>query len=398
MGGYFLELANFQEADSLKTPEHVPPVWYYTPFYSMLRAVTIPLFGIDAKFWGMLVMFGAIAILFALPWLDKSPVKSMRYKGRFSRFALLMFVVSFITLGYLGTQAVSPGKTLLAQIMTVVYFAFFFAMPWYTRFETAAQPPERLTGRFITIPQLIGSLLLIVFLVVVPLMLVSSEVEAASAGNLDLDHVETDFGDKDSLQRGFKYYINYCVSCHELGYARYEKTADDLEIPHDLVLANLVFDDSLIGDLILNSMSTDDAENWFGAAPPDLTLAGRVHSPDWIYTYLRSFYNDRSRPLGTNNTIYENVGMPNVLYELQGDVSRECDDGGEHCELHSAGNGLLSETEFDTAIADLTNFLYYVGEPVRERRQSIGFWVLAFLGILYILVFLMSKEFSKDYH
>ena len=398
MGGYFLELANFQEADSLKTPEHVPPVWYYTPFYSMLRAVTIPLFGIDAKFWGMLVMFGAIGILFVLPWLDKSPVKSMRYKGRLSRFALLMFVVSFITLGYLGTQAVSPGKTLLAQVMTLVYFTYFFAMPWYTRVESTSEPPKRLTGRFITIPQLIGSLLLIAFLVVVPLMLVSNEVEAASAGNLDLDHVETNFEDKDSLQRGFKYYINYCVSCHELGYARYERTADDLEIPHDLALANLIFDGSLIGDLIQNSMSTTDAESWFGAAPPDLTLAGRVHSPDWLYTYLRSFYNDESRPLGTNNTIYENVGMPNVLYELQGDVTRECDDHGEHCELHSADNGLLSENEFDTAIADLTNFLYYVGEPVRDRRQSIGLWVLIFLGFLYILVFLMGKEFSKDYH
>jgi len=398
MGGYFLELANFQEADSLKTPEHVPPVWYYTPFYSMLRAVTIPLFGIDAKFWGMLVMFGAIGILFVLPWLDKSPVKSMRYKGRLSRFALLMFVVSFITLGYLGTQAVSPGRTLLAQVMTLVYFTYFFAMPWYTRVESTSEPPKRLTGRFITIPQLIGSLLLIAFLVVVPLMLVSNEVEAASAGNLDLDHVETNFEDKDSLQRGFKYYINYCVSCHELGYARYERTADDLEIPHDLALANLIFDGSLIGDLIQNSMSTTDAESWFGAAPPDLTLAGRVHSPDWLYTYLRSFYNDESRPLGTNNTIYENVGMPNVLYELQGDVTRECDDHGEHCELHSADNGLLSENEFDTAIADLTNFLYYVGEPVRDRRQSIGLWVLIFLGFLYILVFLMGKEFSKDYH
>ena len=398
MGGYFLELANFQEADSLKTPEHVPPVWYYTPFYSMLRAVTIPLFGIDAKFWGMLVMFGAIGILFVLPWLDKSPVKSMRYKGRLSRFALLMFVVSFITLGYLGTQAVSPGKTLLAQIMTLVYFSYFFAMPWYTSFERTAEPPARLTGRFITIPQLIGSLLLITFLVVVPLMLVSSEVEAASAGNLDLDHVETNFDDKESLQRGFKYYINYCVSCHELGYARYERTADDLEIPHDLAVANLIFDGSLIGDLIKNSMSTSDAETWFGAAPPDLTLAGRVHSPDWIYTYLRSFYNDESRPLGTNNTIYENVGMPNVLYELQGDVTRDCDDNGEHCELRSSDNGLLSQNEFDAAIADLTNFLYYVGEPVRDRRQEIGLWVLAFLGFLYILVFLMGKEFSKDYH
>ena len=398
MGGYFLELANFQEADSLKTPEHVPPVWYYTPFYSMLRAVTIPLFGIDAKFWGMLVMFGAIGILFVLPWLDKSPVKSMRYKGRLSRFALLMFGVSFITLGYLGTQAVSPGKTLLAQIMTLVYFAYFFAMPWYTSFERTAEPPARLTGRFITIPQLIGSLLLITFLVVVPLMLVSSEVEAASAGNLDLDHVETNFDDKESLQRGFKYYINYCVSCHELGYARYERTADDLEIPHDLAVANLIFDGSLIGDLIKNSMSTSDAETWFGAAPPDLTLAGRVHSQDWIYTYLRSFYNDESRPLGTNNTIYENVGMPNVLYELQGDVTRDCDDNGEHCELHATGNGVLSQNEFDSAIADLTNFLYYVGEPVRDRRQSIGLWVLTFLGFLYILVFFMGKEFSKDYH
>ena len=398
MGGYFLELANFQEANSLKTPEHVPPVWYYTPFYSMLRAVTVPLLGIDAKFWGMLVMFGAIGILFALPWLDKSPVKSMRYKGRLSRYALLMFVVAFISLGYLGTQSVSPGKTLLAQIMTLVYFTYFFAMPWYTAYEKTAEPPERLTGRFISVPQLVASLLLIAFLVVVPLMLVSTEVEAASAGNLDLDHIETDFNDKNSLQRGFKYYINYCVSCHELGYARYERTADDIGIPHDLVSTNLIFGDALIGDLIENSMSTSDAETWFGASPPDLTLAGRVHSPDWLYTYLRSFYNDDARPLGTNNTIYENVGMPNVLHELQGDVVRQCEDDGEHCELHQEGNGVMSEEEFDTAISDLTNFLYYVGEPVRDRRQGIGLWVLAFLGVLYVLVFFMAREFSKDYH
>ena len=90
--------------------------------------------------------------------------------------------------------------------------------------------------------------------------------------------------------------------------------------------------------------------------------------------------------------------MPNVLYELQGDVTRDCDDNGEHCELHATGNGVLSQNEFDSAIADLTNFLYYVGEPVRDRRQSIGLWVLTFLGFLYILVFFMGKEFSKDYH
>jgi len=398
MGGYFLELANFQEADSLKTPEHVPPVWYYTPFYSMLRAVTVPLLGIDAKFWGMLVMFGAIGILFLLPWLDKSPVKSMRYKGKLSRFALLMFIVSFIILGYLGTQSVSPAKTLLAQIMTVVYFSFFFAMPWYTKTERVSDPPQRLTGRFISVPQMLGSFIIIAILVVVPLMLVSGEADAASAGNLDLDHVETNFDDKESLQRGFKYYVNYCVSCHALGYARYERTADDLEIPHDLVMANLVFDDALIGDLIENAMSKSDAETWFGAAPPDLTLAGRVHSPDWLYTYLRSFYNDEARPLGTNNTIYQNVGMPNVLYDLQGDVAQECDALGDHCELHAEGNGLMSLQEFDLAITDLVNFLYYVGEPVREKRQDIGFWVLIFLGFLYVLAYLLGREFSKDYH
>ena len=399
MGGYFLEVANFQEADSLKTPEHVQPVWYYTPFYSMLRAVTWTGFGIDAKFWGMLVMFSAIAILFVLPWLDKSSVRSMRYKGWYSRIALLMFVVSFIILGVLGTQAVSPVKTQLAQIMTVIYFLYFLLMPFYTRAERASEPPERVTDRWISIPQFIGSILLLIVLVMLPLMLVAAE--AASAGNLNLKHVETDFGDKNSLQRGFKYYMNYCISCHALGYARYERTADDLEIPHDLVLENLVFDDSLIGDLMENAISEEDAQNWFGAAPPDLTLAGRVHTADWLYTYLKSFYNDPVRPLGANNKTFPNVGMPNVLHELQGNVSCYNHGTGDpaQCELqHVEGTGLMSEEEFDTAIADLVNFLYYIGEPIRDQRQNIGIWVLVFLGMLYILTALMGREFSKDYH
>lgn len=400
MGGYFLEVANFQEADSLKTPEHVPPVWYYTPFYSMLRAVTYPLFGIDAKFWGMLVMFGAIAILFVLPWLDKSPVKSIRYKGAFSRVALLSFVVAFLILGVLGTQSVSPAKTLLAQMMTLVYFGYFFAMPWYTRAETTSTPPERVTGRFISIPQLIGSLLLIAALVVIPLMLTNT-AHASEASNVALDHVETSFEDKASLQRGWGTYMNYCAGCHELGYARYARTAEDLELDPQLVEANMIFDDASIGDLMTNAMSDDDSKVWFGAAPPDLTLIGRVRKPDWLYTYMRSFYNDPSRPLGANNTLYANVGMPNVLHGLQGDVI--CDDHGTNdptqCELsHVEGTGSQTPAEFDQTVADLVNFLYYIGEPVRAKRQSIGVWVLLFLGLLYILVFFMSREFSKDYH
>jgi ubiquinol-cytochrome c reductase cytochrome b subunit len=377
----------------------VPPVWYFTPFYSMLRAVTYPLLGIDAKFWGMLVMFGAIAILFVLPWLDKSPVRSMRYKGTYSRVALLLFVVSFLVLGVLGTQSVSPGKTLLAQIMTVVYFAFFFAMPWYTRKEKTAQPPERVTGRFITIPQLIGSILLLIFLVVVPLMLTST-AEAAEA-NVDLEHVETDFDDKGSLQRGFKTYMNYCSSCHELSYARYARTAEDLEIPEEVVVENLIFDGSLIGDLIVNAMANEDSEGWFGAAPPDLTLVGRVRTPDWLYSYLKGFYADDTKTLGTNNKIFANVAMPNVLHELQGDVV--CDAHGDpdpsHCTLeHVEGTGAQTPAEFDATVADLVNFLYYVGEPIRSRRQEIGLWVLVFLGILYVLTTLLGREFSKDYH
>ena len=400
MGGYFLEVPNFQEADSLKTPEHVPPVWYYTPFYSMLRAASIPLFGIDGNFWGMLVMFGAIAILFLMPWLDNSPVRSMRYKGWYSRIALLLFVVSFLVLGILGTQPVTPKKQLLAQLMTVVYFAYFFAMPWYTRVEKTTQPPARVTGRFITIPQLIGSVLVIALLVMLPMMW-SSDATAAAAGRLDLEHVETDLENQGSLQRGFRTYMNYCVSCHQLGYARYERTADDLGLEHDLVLANLVFDGSLIGDLIENTMSVENAESWFGAAPPDLTLAGRVHSPDWLYTYLKSFYNDASRPFGTNNKLFPAVAMPNVLHALQGDVT--CDDHGSgdptRCDLHHvAGSGALSVEDFDSLVTDLVNFLYYIGEPVRLHRQQTGVWVLAFLAVLYILAALMGREFSRDYH
>ncbi len=398
MGGYFLEIANFQEADPLKTPEHVPPVWYYTPFYSMLRAVTYPLLGIDAKFWGLIVMFSAIAILFVLPWLDKSPVNSMRYKGWYSRVALLLFVVSFLILGVLGTQTVSPAKTFLAQVMTVVYFSYFILMPWYTRKEKTFPVPERVTmGRWITLPQLAITLVLLIALVFIPLTAVAAEAE-----NLDLEHAAVDFEDKNSLQRGWKYYMNYCVGCHSLQYARYQRTADDLAVTADLVTENLIFNDAAIGDLMENAMTIDDAKVWFGAPPPDLTLIGRVRSADWLYTYLKSFYNDESRPFGANNTIFANVGMPNVLHELQGDVECEIhadEHGGESCELqHVDGTGSLSEEEFDQVVTDIVNFLYYIGEPVREHRKDIGVWVLLFLVVLYGFVWATAREFSKDYH
>ena len=144
-GGYFLEKPNFEMANPLKTPELIVPVWYYTPYYAMLRAATFPLFGMDAKFWGLVVMAGAIVLPAVLPWLDRSPVKSIRYKGMLSKVMLGLFVVSFFVLGYLGSIHPSKNATLLAQICTVIYFAYFVLMPWYTRAEKTKPEPERVT-------------------------------------------------------------------------------------------------------------------------------------------------------------------------------------------------------------------------------------------------------------
>ncbi|MBA1202476.1 cytochrome bc complex cytochrome b subunit [Pseudomonas capeferrum] len=139
MGGYFLEKPNFEQANAFKTPEHIAPVWYFTPFYAILRAVPDKLFGVMA-------MGAAIAVLFVLPWLDRSPVRSMRYKGWLSKIALLLFCVSFVILGVLGVLAPTPGRTLLSQACTVLYFAYFLLMPFYSRLEKTKPVPERVTG------------------------------------------------------------------------------------------------------------------------------------------------------------------------------------------------------------------------------------------------------------
>ena len=136
-GGYFIEKANFEEANPLSTPEHIAPVWYYSPYYAMLRAV-------PDKLGGLIVMAGAIAILFVVPWLDRSKVNSIRYKGIFSKIAISLFAISFLTLGYLGTVPVTELRTLMSVICTAIYFLFFFLMPIYTSLESTKQPPERL--------------------------------------------------------------------------------------------------------------------------------------------------------------------------------------------------------------------------------------------------------------
>jgi ubiquinol-cytochrome c reductase cytochrome b subunit len=410
MGGYFLEHANFEIANSLKTPEHIAPVWYYTPFYSMLRAV-------PDKFGGFMVMGAAIAILFVLPWLDRSPVKSIRYKGWFSRVAVIVFAASFIILGVLGVKSPTDGRTILAQVCTVLYFSFFIFMPFWTAREKTRPEPERLTMHGgIGFWKSMGVLLVLAILTVVPLKAVGAE-SSFSCGELDCEAIETDISDKPSLQRGVKYYMNYCMGCHSLKYARYERTANDLGIPLPLAEQNLIFDDAKIGDLMDNAMAEKSGKQWFGAAPPDLTLVARARSPEWLYTYLRHFYADPSRPWGVNNRVFKDVGMPHVMLELQG--LQQCAPGpvsaanggikqdpltGENileggCNGYTiAEAGAMSPEEFDGAVYDLVNFLTYVAEPMADEREALGIKVMLFLCVLLLVTWLLNKEYWRDIH
>ena len=218
---------------------------------------------------------------------------------------------------------------------------------------------------------------------------------SAAKNDWPMEAFEPDLTDLPSLQNGFKLYANHCLGCHGLQYQRYGRTADDLGIPRELALESVVFTGQKIGELMTTSMDPEQAKAWFGATPPDLTLEARLRSPEWIYNYLKTFYVDESRPLGVNNGVYPNVGMPNVLLPLQG-VQRY-DAETKQLSL-DPGTGSLTAEEFDQAIYDLSNFLYYVGEPSRLQRQRLGIYVLLFLVILGTFTYLLNREFWKDVH
>ncbi len=243
------------------------------------------------------------------------------------------------------------------------------------------------------------------------LVLFSSSVFAAG-GSYPLDKANLDPTDKGSLQRGAKYYQNYCAGCHSTQYQRYERVADDLGIPHDLMMENLVLDKSAkIGDLMHNSMDPKEAKSWFGATPPDLTLVSRVKGgPDWIYTYLRTFYEDPKRPYGVNNKVFPDVGMPHVLLGLQGvqidscgttdPTARDPLTGEKLCGLtvDPARKGSMTPAEFDQMVYDLTNFLAYSAEPMQQQRKSIGIYVFLFLALFLVVAYLLKREYWKDVH
>ena len=409
MGGYFLEFPNFEQANSLKTPAHIAPTWYFTPFYSVLRAV-------PDKFWGFVAFAASVAIPFMLPWLDRSPVNSWRYRGWMTKVALVLFVSSFMILGVLGVKSPTPSRTFLAQICAIIYFGFFLFMPIWTSLDNTKPVPERVTtDGGIGFWGSMGGLVLIGILTYMPLEAVGSESQF-HCGTIECDEIVVNPNDMASLQHGAKLYMNYCYGCHSLKYSRYNRIADDLGIPEDLMQANLMFDPSeKSGALMDNAMDDALAKVWFGAAPPDLTLVSRARKPEWLYTYLRNFYKDDSRPYGVNNRVFKDVGMPHMLIELQG--MQEC--AMAPVKAHNGGvkrdpltgedlledpcgkfiitePGLMTADEYDAAMYDLVNFLAYTAEPIVAERQRIGVYVLLFVALFFIFAWLLNREYWKD--
>ena len=196
-----------------------------------------------------------------------------------------------------------------------------------------------------------------------------------AAGDLHLDRANTDISDMASLQNGAKLFMNYCSGCHAIGFMRYNRIAKDLNLNDSLVSKHLMFAGEKPGETITTAMPKDAAKKWFGSPPPDLSLVARSKGTDWIYTYLRGFYEDESKAFGVNNKVLANASMPDVLWSLKEDKPEE---------------------DFDQDVRDITNFLDYVGEPAKLIRTSLGIWVLLFLGVLFVLTYLLKKEYWKD--
>ena len=213
----------------------------------------------------------------------------------------------------------------------------------------------------------------------------------------------TDLGDQASLQRGAKLYMNYCSGCHSLKFLRYSRIAEDLGLSENEVQDNLNFTGVKVGEQVQVALTEDHAQQFFGKMPPDLSVIARVRGSDWIYTYLKSFYLDESRPLGWNNRLFPNASMPNPLWQLQGLQHAEygkADAGGDRLveKLVLAQPGTQSAAEFDQTARDITAFLEYAGEPAALKRQSMGVWVILFLAFFTFLAWLLKKEYWTDVH
>ena len=234
-------------------------------------------------------------------------------------------------------------------------------------------------------------------------LLLAGGVQAAETG-VHLEQSGVDLSDQASLQRGAKYYMGYCSGCHSLKYQRYSRIGEDLGLTEDEIKQNFIFKEGTqIGGNVLTGMDAELGKKLFGKAPPDLSVVSRVRGNDWIYTYLKSFYLDESRPLGWNNTVFPNASMPNPLWELQGLQHAEygkADATGERpvSGLAVTQAGRMKPAEFDQVARDISTFLAYTGEPAGLKRQNLGVWVLLFLAFFTFMAWLLKKEYWKDVH
>ncbi len=217
-----------------------------------------------------------------------------------------------------------------------------------------------------------------------------------------LDHVQINVEDKLSLQRGARTFVNYCVGCHSASYMRYSRL-EDLDLTEKQIVENLMVTGEKPVETMTAALRRGDAQAWFGVAPPDLTVIARSRGADWLYTYLRTFYRDSSRPTGWNNTTFPSVAMPHALWDLQGEPVLKEEEGkghGDHAEKHFVLDkpGKLSADDYNATVKDLVNYMVYMGEPAQTKRKITGIYVLFFLFGLTILTFFLKKEFWKDIH
>jgi ubiquinol-cytochrome c reductase cytochrome c1 subunit len=227
---------------------------------------------------------------------------------------------------------------------------------------------------------------------------------AASEGGAVIQHANNDVGNIASLQRGARNYVNYCLGCHSAKYVRYNRLAADLGISEDQLINNLMFVTEKPHETMKIAMPAGDSARWFGQTPPDLSLIARSRGTDFLYSFLKSFYVDESRPTGVNNLVMDSVAMPHVLWELQGMQSatfeeQAHDDGTSEIvfkEFVPVSEGLMSPDEYDQFVLDLVNFLEYIGEPIQLKRRQLGIWVLIYLLVFGIFAYALKNEVWKD--
>jgi len=242
------------------------------------------------------------------------------------------------------------------------------------------------------------------YLFIAALLLPVASTTVSAAAGAGLEHSRANISDTASLQRGAKWYVNYCLGCHTISYMRYNRLAQDLDLSEENVMQNLVYSDAKFGETMDIAMDPEQAKAWFGKMPPDLSLIGRSRGPDWVFSYLLSFYQDENG--GWNNSILPNASMPHVLLCLQGIQTpvyrQETSESGftfeviDHFELTTPGT--QSAEEFRETARDIAAFLDYAGEPAQLKRKAVGAWVILFLVVFTFIAYLLKAEYWRDVH